>query len=174
MWGRMIRWLLPLALVAAAGAATAVAMNASLRSTGGTVKTATASKYGTVLVNAKGWTLYRYTPDRKGVSTCAGACAAYWPPYLVKATSKLTAGPGATASLIGKIKRPHGLAQITYAGFPLYTYTGDRKAGDISGQGFQHTWYMVDSRGAMVTRAAAGKPPTTTTPATTTTKKAWG
>jgi len=174
MRSRMIRWLLPLAVVAAAGAATAMAMSASLGTTGGTVKTATTRKYGVVLVNAKGWTLYRYTPDRKGVNTCTGTCAKYWTAYLIKATSKPTAGTGATASLIGTIKRPHGMAQVTYAGFPLYTYTGDRKAGDISGQGFQHTWYLVNPRGAMVTHTVATKPPTTTTPATTTTKKAWG
>jgi predicted lipoprotein with Yx(FWY)xxD motif len=172
MQGRVVRWLLPFALVAVAGVGTAMAMNASTGSSSGTVKTAMTSKYGMVLVSSKGWTLYRYTPDKKGVNTCTGLCAKYWSAYLIKASTRPTAGAGATNSLIGTIKRAHGMAQITYAGFPLYTYTGDHKAGDISGEGFQHIWYVVNPKGAMVTHAVAAKPPTTT--ATTTTKTGWG
>jgi predicted lipoprotein with Yx(FWY)xxD motif len=173
MLGRLTRWLLPLVLAGALGVGAAIAATSMTHSKSGTVKTATNAKYGTVLVSASGRTLYRYTADKKGVIVCKGACIAYWPPLTVKTGTKPTAGTGAQAQLLGTIKRGKAL-QVTYAGYPLYRYVGDQKSGDVKGQGFQGTWYVVNSKGALVKRAA---PPTTTTSKTTTsttTKAGWG
>jgi predicted lipoprotein with Yx(FWY)xxD motif len=92
-----------------------------------TVKTA---KIGgvTVLINAKGLTLYWFVPDTTTTSKCTGSCAAYWPPLI--GTPK--AGPGVTGKL-GTIKRPGGAAQMTYDGHPLYTYVGDSGPGQANG-----------------------------------------
>ena len=156
MRGGLIRWLLPVALVAVLGVGAAMAATTMGRSGSGTVQTAKSSKYGTVLVNAHGRTLYRYTLDKKGVSNCKGACAKYWPALVVKGTVKPTASSGANASLLGTIKRSPGVRQVTYAGFPLYNYAGDSKAGDVKGEGFEKTWYVVDSKGALVKHAVSG------------------
>jgi predicted lipoprotein with Yx(FWY)xxD motif len=59
--------------------------------------------------------LYAFTPDTKGKSTCAGACAKAWPPYLVK-------GAAPKGKLLGTTRRADGTAQVTYAGHPLYYY----------------------------------------------------
>ena len=123
----MIRWVLPLVGVAVIGAGAAMAATAATH-TAGTVSVAKSSKYGMVLVSSTGRTLYRYTPDSKGHNTCSGQCATYWPAYMLKGTAKPTAGSGASASLLGTIKHGKGL-QVTYAGYPLYTYVGDTKAG---------------------------------------------
>jgi predicted lipoprotein with Yx(FWY)xxD motif len=166
MMGRMIRWGVAVALLAVGGVGAAMAATASTHSSG-TVRTAKSAKFGTVLVNASGKTLYRYTLDKKGVNTCTAVaiCAKYWPRLLVTGTAKPTAGAGVSAALLGTIKQPKGLRQVTYAGFPLYVFAGDAKAGDVKGQGFEKTWYVVNAKGALVKHAVAGSPapaPTTT------------
>ena len=168
MTTRAIRWILPLLLVLVAGVGVAMAATASMSSKNGTVKTAHSSKYGTILVASNGMTLYRYTPDRKNASTCSGACAGYWPPLVLKAGAKPTAGSGATASLLGTTKRSNGAMQVTYAGWPLYYYAGDKKAGQTNGQGFEKTWYVVATTGALVKGAVSSSGGTTTK------KSAWG
>jgi len=167
MRSRAIRWILPLLLVLVAGVGVAMAATASM-SSNGTVKTAHSSKYGTILVASNGMTLYRYTPDKKNVSTCSGACAAYWPPLVLKAGAKPTAGSGATASLLGTTKRSNGAMQVTYAGWPLYYYAGDKKIAQTNGQGFEKTWYVVGTTGALVKSAVSSSGGTTTK------KSAWG
>ena len=169
MRGRAIRWILPLLLVSVAGVGVAMAATASTTSKSGTVMTAHSSKFGTILVASNRMTLYRYTPDMKNESTCSGACATYWPPLLVKGAAKPTAGSGATASLLGTTKRANGAMQVTYAGWPLYFYAGDKKAGQTNGQGFQKSWYVVSTTGALV------KAQVKTTGTTTSKKKSgWG
>ena len=155
MWGRVTRWLVPVALVGVVGVGAAMAATSMMRSSGGTVQAAKSSKYGTVLVNSSGRTLYRYTADKKGVSVCTGACAKFWLALVLKGNAKPTAGAGAKASLLGTIKRAYGVVQVTYAGFPLYLFSGDRKSGDVKGQGFESKWFVVDTKGAFVKHAVA-------------------
>ena len=164
MRDRRIRLVLAVIVVAMAGVGVAMAATRSTSAKNGTVKTAKVGKFGSVLVAANGMTLYRYTPDKKNVSVCNGACASYWPPLLVKGTAKPTAGSGASASLLGTTMRSGGAEQVTYAGFPLYYYAGDKKPGQANGQGFQKTWYVVSATGALVKNAvkASGSGGTTT------------
>jgi predicted lipoprotein with Yx(FWY)xxD motif len=168
-----IRWALPLVLLASVGVGAAMAATAS-HSSKGTVSTTKSAKYGTILVNASGRTLYRYMHDTKDVSTCKGACAQIWPSLLVKAGVKPTVGSGASANLVGSIKAKTGWRQVTYAGYPLYTYSADAKAGQTTGEGiqsYQGRWYLVNTKGAIVKHAVAGGNGGNTT---TTTKTGWG
>ncbi len=135
MRDRRIRLVLASVVVAMAGVGVAMAATRSTSAKNGTVKTAKVGKFGTVLVASNGMTLYRYTPDKKNVSVCNGACASYWPPLLVKGTAKPTVGSGASASLLGTTMRTGGAEQVTYAGFPLYYYAGDKKPGQANGAG---------------------------------------
>jgi predicted lipoprotein with Yx(FWY)xxD motif len=48
-----------------------------------------------------------------------------------------TAGAGLKASLLGATMRLDGRIQATYAGFPLYWYSGDTKPGEVRGEGSQ-------------------------------------
>jgi predicted lipoprotein with Yx(FWY)xxD motif len=167
MRDRRIRLVLAVIVVAMAGVGVAMAATGSTSAKNGTVKAAKVGKFGTVLVASNGMTLYRYTPDKKNVSVCNGACLAYWPALVVKGTAKPTAGSGASASLLGVTMRSNGAHQVTYAGFPLYYYAADKKAGQASGEGFQKTWYVVNATGGLV------KKPVTSSGGTTT-KSAWG
>ena len=48
--------------------------------------------------------------------------------------------------------------QLTVNGWPMYTYAGDAKAGDASGQGKNLSgglWWVVDSSGAWVKKAGS-------------------
>ena len=79
---------------------------------------------------------------------------------MVKGNAKPTAGSGASASLLGTIKHGKGL-QVTYAGYPLYNYVGDTKAGTINGEGKDKTWYVVDTKGQLVKKAVSSSGTTT-------------
>ena len=115
----------------------------------------TSKTFGKILVSSSGRTLYRYTIDRKGVNRCTAnaTCNKYWPPLLVKAGAKATAGTGATASKLGTIKAKNGMRQVTYAGWPLYLFAFDKAAGQTKGQGFEKQWYVVNTNGALVKHA---------------------
>jgi predicted lipoprotein with Yx(FWY)xxD motif len=161
-----IRGSLPFVLLAVTGVGIAVA--ATTRSSSATVKGASIGRYGTVLVDASGMTLYRYTPDSKGVNTCTrvAVCSKFWPRLLVKGTAKPTVGSGASTALVGTLKQPKGMTQVSYGGFPLYLFAGDKKVGDVNGEGVEGKWYVVNVKGALVKHAVAAS--TTTTPAKTT------
>jgi predicted lipoprotein with Yx(FWY)xxD motif len=109
------------------------------------------SSYGRVLFDGRGFALYTFSHDPRGRSSCSGACAKAWPPYLVKRTP--SAGSGAKASLLGSIRRADGKIQATYAGRPLYYYVGDTKAGQILCQNvsqFGGRWLIVRPNGVPV------------------------
>ncbi|HVC86031.1 MAG TPA: hypothetical protein VNC40_01245 [Gaiellaceae bacterium] len=170
----MIRWVLPFALIAVTVTGAAMATSGATKARGGTVKTAKSTAYGVVLVGANGHTLYRYTPDRKGVSVCDSSCRTIWPPLLVKATAKPTAAAGVKAALLGTIKGPRGMRQVTYAGFPLYFFANDKRAGQMNGQGYGGIWFVVNTNGALVKKTASAATPTTTSPTTTSSGGSWG
>ena len=87
---------------------------------------------GTILVDARGFTLYAFTKDRRGKDMCAtiGGCLSVWP--LVTTGGKPIAGRGVASSLIGTVALKGGARQITYAGHPLYTYSADSGPGQTS------------------------------------------
>lgn len=119
---------------------------------GGTTLTLHKTSLGKVLATSSGRTLYLYTPDPKGKSVCSGSCAAVWPPLLTK--GKPRAGTGVSAKLLGTIRRG-GKLQVTYAGHPLYSFTGDGKAGQTAGEGYGGIWYAVSASGKKVTAKSA-------------------
>jgi len=83
-----------------------------------------------VLVDSQGMVVYWFVPDTSSKSNCSGSCATYWPPV----KGPLTAGSGVTGTL-ATITRSDGSTQATYDGHPLYTYIGDKSAGQNSGNG---------------------------------------
>jgi predicted lipoprotein with Yx(FWY)xxD motif len=109
---------------------------------------AASSPLGTILVDQDGKTLYLFEADSKNKSNCSGGCLNLWPPIM--ANGKATAGSGVTAGMIGTAT---GSSQVTYAGHPLYWFSGDTNAGDTNGQGlddFGGEWYAISPAGAAV------------------------
>lgn len=109
-------------------------------------------RFGEVLTDGEGRSLYVYTNDTVGegesVSACTGACTRNWPPVLVD--GEPTVAAGVDAALLGTIEREDGTTQITYNGWPLYRYTRDATAGDIRGQRLGGTFFLVSPAGMPV------------------------
>lgn len=107
---------------------------------------------GRVLVDPNGKTLYVFAKDTKGHSVCTGQCAAYWPPVPSKDAPKSTSG--AMTAKFGSVKRADGSTQLTVNGYPVYTYAGDSKPGQATGQGLNLSgglWWVVSGNGSWVT-----------------------
>jgi len=100
-----------------------------------------ATEPGPRLVDGDGRTLYLFTDDSPGVSTCVDGCLAVWPAVLT--TGAPVALAGVDASLLGTLTRADGGVQVTYAGWPLYLYAADTRAGDVAGQGVGGVWFVV-------------------------------
>jgi predicted lipoprotein with Yx(FWY)xxD motif len=115
----------------------------------------------TVLVNRAGHTLYSLSAETGGRFICTdNSCLSVWHPLTVKHGQK----PTGVRSL-ATIRRPGGQTQVTYKGKPLYTFSGDTKAGEAKGEGFKDvgTWHAAVVGSA--TKAPAQAPaPTTTSP----------
>jgi predicted lipoprotein with Yx(FWY)xxD motif len=106
-------------------------------------------------------TLYKLSADSAGTSVCTGTCASVWPPLTVPAGTTPKGGPGASAAF-GTITRADGTVQVTYAGHPVYTFSGDSSAGATSGNNimsFGGTWTVLS--------AGTGATPAKNTTATT-------
>jgi predicted lipoprotein with Yx(FWY)xxD motif len=121
----------------------------------GTVDVAT-SGLGQILVDSQGRTLYLFAKDTGTQSECTGACASAWPP--LRATGNPTVGGGADASLVASSMRSDGSPQVTYAGHPLYLFSGDQNPGDTNGEGlvaYGASWYAVSPAGDQITGQAS-------------------
>ena len=109
------------------------------------------SNFGPILFDGRGFALYAFTRDPARRTTCYGACAKAWPPYLVR--SRPAAGKGTKAALIGTVRRTDGKLQATYSGRPLYYYVGDTKPGIVLCQNvkeFGGLWLVVRGSGGLV------------------------
>jgi predicted lipoprotein with Yx(FWY)xxD motif len=145
--------------IAAEGPANAAREESSAQAV---VKVALNKELGkSILVDARGRTLYMFRADSRNKSTCVDDatyhCSKLWPP--LRTTGKPRAGRGVKSSLLGLIKRRDGAAQVTYAGHPLYTDAGspsvslapDTKPGDVNGQGFLGVWFAIAPSGKKAT-----------------------
>ena len=94
----------------------------------------------TILTTTKGRTLYSLSAEINGKFICKAACLSVWRPLVVPKGVK-PKGP----VKLGTIERPDGKIQVTYKGRPLYTFTGDSKAGDVNGEGIKDvgTWHAA-------------------------------
>jgi predicted lipoprotein with Yx(FWY)xxD motif len=117
----------------------------------GALHSATTS-LGTVLVDGAGHTVYMFSADSKGKSSCSASCLAYWPPVKPGKASGVSAA-------VGKTTTPAGGQIATVAGWPVYTFAQDTKAGDVKGEGmntFGGVWYAISPTGKPVKASAKG------------------
>ncbi len=110
------------------------------------IKTAS-SDLGDILVGSIGITVYGFTDDSKGTSTCEGSCAQSWPPVL-SASSELP--EGLDASVFSVLERPDGSHQLQAGDWPLYFFAGDSAPGDTNGQGTGGVWFVIDPTGSLI------------------------
>lgn len=90
-----------------------------------------------IWVDHVGMTLYTFDKDAGGKSMCNGGCATNWPPLLVKSDDEPAKGKWTV------VMRDDGSKQWAYDGKPLYTFIGDKKAGDNTGDGKNGVWHIA-------------------------------
>ena len=110
------------------------------------VKTATATVTGkseTILTDAKGKTLYYFTPDTATTSACTGSCAQNWPPLLATGSG----APTSATTLSGKLSAQTTANgnQVEYNGHLLYTFAADSAPGQTNGEGVLGKWFVATS-----------------------------
>jgi predicted lipoprotein with Yx(FWY)xxD motif len=94
-------------------------------------------------------TVYLFMPDGTSkTSTVPAGIKANWPP--VKASGTPTAGSGLDQSKLTVNMQADGTDQVAYGGHLLYTFVGDKAAGDANGQGLGSVWFVVSPAGNKV------------------------
>jgi predicted lipoprotein with Yx(FWY)xxD motif len=114
------------------------------------------TKLGPILVDGRGHTLYLFLKDREGSSSCYGTCAKIWPPALASRTP--LAGQGVAKAKLSTTRRKDHARQIVYNGHPLYGMDADARPGEMEGQGFLGTWFVVSPAGHKVADRGAPSP----------------
>lgn len=114
--------------------ASALAVSPAGAATGRVISTSKNSQFGTILVS--GTALYTLKPS---TTPCTTECVKIWPEVLLpKGATKAKAGSGVSAAKLGTVRRANGALQVTYAGKPLYRFSGD-SAGQVNGN-ITDTW----------------------------------
>ena len=105
------------------------------------------------LTDQRGWSLYIFTADTPGNSTCFEDCEISWPPVLISSMASVTPSYDIRAEYLSTFIRPDGRVQLVYNGYPLYYYMKDVVASDIRGQAvnsFGGFWYLIGSDGVPI------------------------
>jgi predicted lipoprotein with Yx(FWY)xxD motif len=87
---------------------------------------------------------------------CTGECLAEWPAFMTSGSP--SAAQGVDSSMISTISVEGG-QQVTYAGWPLYHYRGDRGQGSTAGQDLHDRWggwYLLSPDGEQIEGRAIG------------------
>lgn len=154
----MTRFTLSLAALAAALAAVlaaplAVSARPAARAASATTISTRHTSRGTLLTDARGFTLYAFTKDGRNRDRCVTTpgCAHTWPP--VTTSGGVVAGRGVQRALLGTIRISGGRRQVTYAGHALYRYSldpGPAQTGYLGVSSFGGTWKAVRPSGSEI------------------------
>jgi predicted lipoprotein with Yx(FWY)xxD motif len=147
------------AIAAACGSSSTTSSTSTTKAptstTGGSpaaVQTANNSKFGSILVDSQGRTLYTLTNNNAAVP-CTGACLTIWPPALLLAGQQPS---GSGVNNVSTVSASSG-QQVTYKGLPLYRFSGDVTSGATNGDGlntFGGIWHVVKTSGGNGTTGA--------------------
>lgn len=123
----------------------------------GDAVSAQTTSLGSILVDGRVRTVYEFANDTSSSSTCTGACASIWLP--VKAPASLPASEPGVSGKLGTTTRSDGTRQLTVAGHPVYTFSGDSAPGQTNGQNQVLNgglWTVVSPAGAPLRTTASG------------------
>lgn len=109
---------------------------------------------GPILVDANGMTLYMFTPDVDGESTCAGECAATWPAAIIEGDPDVG---DLDSSLFSTVDSTDGATMLKVGDWPLYTFAGDAAPGDMNGQAVGGVWWVVTPQGNPIALASSAE-----------------
>ncbi|QAY60952.1 hypothetical protein ET475_13775 [Microbacterium protaetiae] len=134
---------------AGGGGANAYGPATSSSASGSAVLSTADSSLGTIVIDGSGMTVYMFDDDTKGTTTsaCTGTCLVNWPPVLTDGSVPSLRG---VSGQVGLIDAATGKKQVTLDGWPLYYYAGDRRAGDVNGQGVGGIWWVLGADGTEI------------------------
>jgi len=122
--------------------------------------------YGEVLTDSHGFTVYGLSTEGGGKIVCKATCLKFWPPVLVSSSQKtVSLGAGVTGQ-IGFVARSATTKQVTFDGYPLYTFVKDTAPRQSHGEGvvkFGGTWELVRASDLVVPSTASKTASHTTT-----------
>ncbi|WP_316804559.1 hypothetical protein [Pedobacter nototheniae] len=104
------------------------------------IQLATDAKFGSVLQDKDGKSLYFFSSDAAGTPTCTGGCETTWPLYY---SADASTDLNLNKAEVGEVTRADGRKQSTYRGYPLYYFSGDAAKGDVKGDGIGGIWFVA-------------------------------
>lgn len=104
------------------------------------IQIANDAKFGAVLTDSAGKTLYFFASDVAGTANCSGACETTWPVYY---SANASTDLNVKTTEVNVIVRADGKKQSTYKGYPLYYYKDDVETGQIKGDGVAGIWFVA-------------------------------
>lgn len=117
--------------------------SAPMAGTRAPVRSLNVAGIGRVLARSDRQALYYWNVEKKvgGKVRCTGACAALWPPLLVKSRAAVPTHVAGVKGTFGVIRRPGGKLQVTYNRLPVYAYVhegpGVVRCDNVNG------WFVV-------------------------------
>ena len=121
------------------------------------VRVATVPGLGKILVSSKGKPLYANDVDTARRLHCAGECATKWIPLEISGNAVAAKVPGVNGTF-SIVERPNGTKQLALTGHPLYTFSEDKSAKEVSGNWAtdtfhdkKFTWHVITATGALPT-----------------------
>ncbi len=115
------------------------------------LKVSTHPTLGDYLTDKEGMSLYMLDLDTEYISNCYDDCVKTWPPYDIN--TGVTVYGDIKDTLLGRFQRGDGFNQLTFNKMPLYFYSKDTLAGDVSGHGmmdFGGRWYLMSPNGTPI------------------------
>jgi predicted lipoprotein with Yx(FWY)xxD motif len=110
----------------------------------------TSATLGSYLTDNQNHALYFFANDANGQDSCTGGCAAIWPPFNIDQLTAGNLGAGLNLADFGTITSAEGGKQLTYKGWPLYTYAPatngtntPEAAGLTSGDGIANIFFVA-------------------------------
>lgn len=102
------------------------------------------------LVNEDGMSLYMNSAAPVGESSCYGDCLEIFFPALVRINDTITLAKDLEEEKLGYIKRDDDGQQLAYNKYALFFFRNDTQPGDIKGQGYNSTWFLLDDKGVPI------------------------
>jgi len=103
--------------------------------------------YPKYLANEEGLSLYTDISAPIGYATCYDDCLKMFTPAIVKINDTIKLHEQLEDAKVGLLTREDGSSQVAYNNNALFYFKNDTNAGDIKGQGFNNTWFLVSEKG---------------------------
>ena len=100
-----------------------------------TIKTMKIDNGDEIIINDFGYSLYTFSKDSNGISSCYGLCSIRWPPVIVSNLISIDSQSPLNTTSFTLSRRKKGLMQVNYNNSPLYYFIWDLPYKNPKGNG---------------------------------------